>query len=491
MSVVHSSPSLRWFQFLDGQGLRILGLLSTLSFAFYVRWTIGLNSYSGHATPPLFGDYEAQRHWMEITLHLPISQWYRYDLQYWGLDYPPLTAYVSWICGYVGQYINPEWFLLDESRGYESPESKLYMRTTVIFFEYLIYIPAMIFFYKYQAKHASWSVRNAGLLLVLLQPALILIDNGHFQYNSIMLGFTAWAIVCFLHDFDVVGSVMFCLALSFKQMSLYYALPIFAYLLGKCIKGRMNGIYLLVKLGITVILVFGLCLAPFFTSASDILQVVHRVFPVARGLYEDKVANVWCALSIFIKLRSLFTLDRLVQISAVTTLVSSAPSFVNVLMNPRKNRLIYSLCVVSLSFFLFSFQVHEKTILLPALPITMLIFDEPVMVPWFINVATFSMFPLLKRDGLIIPYFIMLGLWNWLGNFIGNPKGKTRILVSLSYVLMLIIHVAEFLVTPPNKYPDLFTMLNVVYSCGMFTIFWIYFNYRQLIMSVKSKKKTQ
>lgn len=47
----------------------------------------------------MFGDYEAQRHWMELTIHLPIRQWYTYDLQYWGLDYPPLTAYVSWLCG--------------------------------------------------------------------------------------------------------------------------------------------------------------------------------------------------------------------------------------------------------------------------------------------------------------------------------------------------------------------------------------------------------
>jgi alpha-1,3-glucosyltransferase len=49
----------------------------------------------------MYGDYEAQRHWLEITFHLPIRMWYKYDLQYWGLDYPPLTAYVSWICGYM------------------------------------------------------------------------------------------------------------------------------------------------------------------------------------------------------------------------------------------------------------------------------------------------------------------------------------------------------------------------------------------------------
>ena len=47
----------------------------------------------------MHGDFEAQRHWMEITIHLPISKWYTYDLQYWGLDYPPLTAYHSWLLG--------------------------------------------------------------------------------------------------------------------------------------------------------------------------------------------------------------------------------------------------------------------------------------------------------------------------------------------------------------------------------------------------------
>jgi alpha-1,3-glucosyltransferase len=49
----------------------------------------------------MFGDYEAQRHWMELTIHLPLREWYTHDLPYWGLDYPPLTAYVSWICGWL------------------------------------------------------------------------------------------------------------------------------------------------------------------------------------------------------------------------------------------------------------------------------------------------------------------------------------------------------------------------------------------------------
>lgn len=53
----------------------------------------------GMAAPPMHGDFEAQRHWMEITKHLPVKDWYWHDLEWWGLDYPPLTAYHSWVLG--------------------------------------------------------------------------------------------------------------------------------------------------------------------------------------------------------------------------------------------------------------------------------------------------------------------------------------------------------------------------------------------------------
>jgi alpha-1,3-glucosyltransferase len=63
------------------------------------RWTTGFWGYSGFQSPPMHGDFEAQRHWMEVTTQLPITQWYFHDLQWWGLDYPPLTAYHSWLVG--------------------------------------------------------------------------------------------------------------------------------------------------------------------------------------------------------------------------------------------------------------------------------------------------------------------------------------------------------------------------------------------------------
>lgn len=49
---------------------------------------------TGFQNPPMYGDFEAQRHWLEITRHLPVGQWYWYDLPYWGLDCASFSSLV-------------------------------------------------------------------------------------------------------------------------------------------------------------------------------------------------------------------------------------------------------------------------------------------------------------------------------------------------------------------------------------------------------------
>lgn len=83
-----------------------------------------------------------------------------------------------------------------------------------------------------------------------------------------------------------------------------------------------------------------------------------------------------------------------------------------------------------MSFFLFSFQVHEKTILVPLLPISMLAADEPRAFFLAVDVACFSMFPLLKKDELVLAFFVLLGFWNWsVGRMPGLPRGDPVSLV--------------------------------------------------------------
>lgn len=68
------------------------------------------------AAPPMHGDFEAQRHWMEITKHLPVREWYWHELEWWGLDYPPLTAYHSWVLGVM--FVLPFLFFLRSSSSF-------------------------------------------------------------------------------------------------------------------------------------------------------------------------------------------------------------------------------------------------------------------------------------------------------------------------------------------------------------------------------------
>jgi alpha-1,3-glucosyltransferase len=65
----------------------------------------------------------------------------------------------------------------------------------------------------------------------------------------------------------------------------------------------------------------------------------------------------------------------------------------------------------SLSFFLFSFQVHEKSILLATLPVSLLTAHHPYFSVWFNLVATFSMYPLLVKDGLAVATWALSGLF--------------------------------------------------------------------------------
>ena len=80
------------------------------------------------------------------------------DLQYWGLDYPPLTAYHSWLCGSIAHYINPTWVALHTSRGFESYDHKLFMRYTVLVVDVLVYFTAALAFSRtvYRRSQAVW-----------------------------------------------------------------------------------------------------------------------------------------------------------------------------------------------------------------------------------------------------------------------------------------------------------------------------------------------
>ena len=175
---------------------------------------------------------------MELTWYLPLSQWYWYDLEYWGLDYPPLTAYHSYLCGGLSHYlVGPETVANDSSsRGYEDPVHKAFMRATVLVSDLFIYGTAVWAWSRRLTSKSS----HILFAFAMMQPAIVLIDHGHFQYNTVALGLSLWSFYYMTLSWKhcIVASILFCLALSFKQMTLYYAPAVFFFLLGRCFETR-------------------------------------------------------------------------------------------------------------------------------------------------------------------------------------------------------------------------------------------------------------
>ncbi|XP_071952540.1 dolichyl pyrophosphate Man9GlcNAc2 alpha-1,3-glucosyltransferase-like [Antedon mediterranea] len=458
--------------------------------AVVVRWSVSLNPYSGAGKPPMFGDYEAQRHWMEVTTNLPIGQWYTNgtgnNLEYWGLDYPPLTAYHSWICGKVSSFLNADWVELDSSHGYESYEHKLFMRYSVLAIDVLLYIPAVLLFCWFESSKKIFSfdwLRVA--MIILLYPGLIVIDHGHFQYNNASLGFALLATIALSTNHDLWGSILFVLALNYKQMELYHAMPFFCYLLGRCFWGSdENRIWKLIKIGLVVVVSFLICWLPFLTSVESVLQVLHRLFPFARGLYEDKVANVWCSIEPIIRTRERLSQDVVIKIALASTLLALLPSAIHLLFKPTIRCFRLALINSSLAFFLFSFQVHEKSILLVTLPVCLLLQEKPFECTWFLLTSVLSMFPLLIKDGQFLSTTVLCLLFLMASNVLLNSQKlkKTihiQIIFWLSMLGMSILCISHLLVPPPARYPDIYPLLISAYSCAHFLVFFVYCHYLQ------------
>ena len=179
-----------------------------------------------------------------------------------------------------------------------------------------------------------------------------------------------------------------CLCL---QMSAYFAPAFFSHLLGKCLR-RKNPILSLLKLGIAVIVTFVIVWWPYLHSVDDFLmvnthliifklwnctsclllwcklhiadwwikmlmtQVLSRLAPCEREIYDDYVANFWCTTSILIKWKKLFTTPSLKSISLAATVLASLPSMVHQIFSPSNEGFLYGLLNSSMAFYLFSFQ---------------------------------------------------------------------------------------------------------------------------------------
>ena len=108
------------------------------------------------------------------------------------------------------------------------------------------------------------------------------------------------------------------------------------------------------------------------------------------------------------------------------------------------------------------------------------------------------MWPLLRRDGQILQYGVVTLFWNAIIGY--NPwtmpssplklfsqvRDSSMITAIVAYSLkgaygaMISLHILEVFIAPPDRYPDLYVVLNVALCTSIFGVCWLWGMKRQL-----------
>jgi alpha-1,3-glucosyltransferase len=142
--------------------------------------------------------------------------------------------------------------------------------------------------------------------------------------------------------------------------------------------------------------------------------------------------------------------------------------------------------------------VHEKSILLPLLPVTMMATSQPEGALWGPLVAAFSMYPLLERDGAAGVYVACCALYLILVSALTPPAGGGRAAGSSRrssrelHIPAWLPQAAPFaaaglcvlchgmrLLPAPSQLPWLWDRLHVTVAWLPITAHMLYLNWRQ------------
>jgi alpha-1,3-glucosyltransferase len=234
------------------------------------------------------------------------------------------------------------------------------------------------------------------------------------------------------------------------------------------------------------------------------------LFPFSRGVFEDKVSNFWCILDVILKLKTNLSHDTLAKLCLSITFLFSLPSNLHLFFHPSNTTFLLSLCNTSLIFFLFSFQVHEKSILLAAIPVILtqnlssLPSHSKLVSVWFLSISTFSMLPLLIKDGLLLPTISLSILYltaSYQFHFFSPilPSNKPiscratsptplsssplehilNLLCATSLIGCALITLLTVTLPPPARYPYLWPLISSAYSAFHFIFFTLYYHQLQ------------
>lgn len=321
--------------------------------------------------------------------------------------------------------------LVLENLDYHSFETLVFQRSTVIATDLLLFFSVLFY-----SSSLSLGQRNTLLLLILLNPGLIIVDNIHFQYNGMLLALCIVSIALMERGYFLWAAASFTVLLCLKQIFLYASPLYFIYLLRNyCVDSNQFCALKLLKLSSVVVAIFLITFLPIllamsttmsFAAASKIL--LKQLFPFKRGLCHAYWApNIWALYNLVDRLifqalhrigvlmhhphqsltRGMIADTTHMVLPNITPATSMALCFTLLLpilwhvwnhpQSTSKPNFAAYFTLTTMAVFMVGWHVHEKAILISLIPLC-LHFNNPVFAKGYFALsipAYYSLFPLL------------------------------------------------------------------------------------------------
>ena len=404
------------------------------------------------------------RNWLAITHSLPTSEWYYEATSEWTLDYPPFFAWFERALAILAEKVDPmmltvrrrrrlrlrllksqlivnphgasscvrcgraaaAWRVQISELPYRSVATVIFQRTTVLGGDALLFV-ALLFYLSRGACNRCQRLVILGA--VAFSPALIYVDNVHFQYNNVCFALLI-ASIAFVEDGRfVAGALCYTVLVNFKHLFVYLG-PLYLVALLRHACFDQNKAFRLgpfVQLAGTVVGVCAASLAPF---VAHLPAVAGRLFPFGRGLcHAYWAANVWALYNVADKIvaalcaktdacgsaymsgKASFTgglvgtqmhavLPTVTPLACALLVLGSSSLALKRAWEATTLRHCFGMLVANsaLCAFMFGFHVHEKQMLIVVVPLTLRMCDSELMARtcWLCSlICHWSLFPLL------------------------------------------------------------------------------------------------
>jgi alpha-1,3-glucosyltransferase len=255
------------------------------------------------------------------------------------------------------------------------------------------------------------------------------------------------------------------------------------------------------KMGSMVILVFSLSFLPFLMEnpRENLKQILSRLFPFERGLTHSYWApNIWSFYNfmdlILVKLLGVGKTSSsltggivgvqqgkhliLPIIKPIYTNILSLSSFCITYFLKENNSFLEYVLHSCFAFFMFSYHVHEKAILMMLIPLSLLQYKDIKWTrPFYLLsvIGTWSVFPLLFRREEYALKWLLLILFMMLYPLIMTNMKSSSLEKGMIFLLFLLEGLNQgVIMTRWIHLPFLPLLLTSIYSFLILVYLWIY-----------------